>query len=388
MSTSDATPSTSVAEAAAISGWASPVKEWQPRNPAYWLYLWLILNGGFVYMQSFSEYAVAPSTFVIAITANVLYAGIYVSFFARADRYERETTRVALAAFLFGGLVSTWLIAAPANTKLISLYSKWFGLDWAQDFGPAFTAPLTEETAKLAAVIICVLLARHHVRSAYDGLFLGMFAGLGFQVFENVEYMVGSAEKNFNSEPVIDMAFTFGVRATTGLFGHWLWTAVAGAGVGYFVGNPDKSRAHRFGVAGGLLLVVMVAHGLFDAILGLGTISLVIAIPLGIVSFVLVLRFTERQSRSWVNALLADDVGRGTVSEDELAYLTGTLRDRRKHVRSIKRKEGKEAAKRAEWVMEAQNDLAAAIAATEDPQSPEAQAARAEVARLRTVAAT
>lgn len=389
MSTDALTPPlpTDLARSAEVSGWARPVKLWQPRNPAYWLYVWLMANGTFLYVTYLIQTDVDPSTLVLAIALNIVLTLVYVYFFGRADRYEREPAKLAAFSFLFGGLVSTWAIAAPANASMFSLWSKWFGPEWAQKWGAAFTAPLTEETAKLAAVIIAAMLARQHIRGAYDGLLLGMFAGLGFQVFENVSYMTKSASSNFNSEPVKDAVQVFAVRAATGVFGHWLWTAVAGAGVGYYLGsnNQHLSKARRLAVAGGLLLAVMVSHGLFDAVLGLGVIALPIAIVMGIAAFVLTIRFTERRSRDFVAGLLAEDAAAGNVTADELAYLTGTRHDRRKHLRHVKREHGRVGKQRAAWVMEAQNDLAAAIAATEDPHSPQAEAARAELARLRTV---
>jgi len=63
-------------------------------------------------------------------------------------------------------------MAAPANPAVISIYAKLFGVEFAQAWGPALTAPFTEETAKLTGVLICVLLGRQHVRSAYDGMIL------------------------------------------------------------------------------------------------------------------------------------------------------------------------------------------------------------------------
>lgn len=379
----EASNSGAVSVAADVSGWAKPVRLWQPRNPAYWLYVWLVANGALLFATGVSQATVEQSSIVIAFVLNALYALIYVHFFARADRYEREPARLAALAFFFSGLVSTWLIAAPANEALFSLYSKWFGVEWASEFGASFAAPLTEETGKLAAVVIAALLARQHVRNTYDGLLLGMFAGLGFQVFENMSYMTGSASGNFNSEPVKDMLGVFLMRATSGLFGHWLWTAIAGAGVGYYLGNAHRTKAHRLMVAGLLLLAAMVAHGLFDAALSLGPIALPLASALGVTCFMLVLRFTERRTREFVSDLLADDVAAGHVTDEELTYLTAGVRDRRRHLRDIKRNEGKDAARRAQWVMEAQNGLAAAIAATSGPGSPEAAAARSEIARLR-----
>jgi hypothetical protein len=197
--------------------------------------------------------------------------------------------------------------------------------------------------------------------------------------------MVSSAKGNFNSQPLQDVASLFWTRSVSGLYGHWLFTAIAGAGVGYFLGNTDRSKGHRLGVAGGLLLIAMLAHSAWDAMIALGPIALVIAVLIGLPAFILLLRYTGRRNRTWVGDLLAEDVAAGVVTEDELAYLTGTLHDRRKHLRSIKRSDGKPAAQRAEWVMHAQNDLAAAIAATDDIHSPRAETARAEVQRLRTI---
>lgn len=126
--------------------------------------------------------------------------------------------------------MSTWLMASPANGAVLSLYGKLIGIDFAHDWGPAFTAPFTEEIAKLTGVIMMVLLARQHVRSAYDGMLLGMFVGLGFQVFENVQYLCNFVAGNFNSKPTGDMALIFGIRSVTGFWGHWLFTGLSGAG--------------------------------------------------------------------------------------------------------------------------------------------------------------
>ena len=103
----------------------------------------------------------------------------------------------------------------------------------------------------------------------------------------------------------------------------------------------------------------------------------------GITGLVFAFRFANRRQRTWMGALLADEVANGTITEDELAVLEGPHKTKKHYLKSIRKDKGKQAARNAGLVLEAQTDLAAAIAATDDPSGPEATAARAEVARLR-----
>jgi len=100
-----------------------------------------------------------------------------------------------------------------------------------------------------------------------------MFVGLGFQVFENVSYMLSAVQTSFNSDPIRDLTLLFIVRSVTGVAGHWLFTGLAGAGLGYFLGATDRSMGHRIGVFLLFLLFLlfsMFCHGLFDAVGALG----------------------------------------------------------------------------------------------------------------------
>jgi len=67
--------------------------------------------------------------------------------------------------------------------------------------------------------------------------------------------------------------------------------------------------------------------------------------------------------------------------------LEGPRKTKKQYLESIRKDKGKQAARNAGFVLEAQTDLAATIAATDDPSGPEANAARAEVARLRALPA-
>ena len=373
--------------AVAASGWGFPVRFFQPGNPAFWVYVLLVGAGAFIYygiVEGASDY---PTGTILALALCVVYTLPFVWFITRRDRYEREPAKLAILGFLWGGLAASWVMASPANGAILSIYSKLFGVDFASTWGPALTAPLTEETSKYVGLILLFLLARNHVRSAYDGLLLGAFTGLGFQVFENFSYMTNAVENNFGASQAHDVLFIFLMRGVTGIVSHWMFSAIAGTGLGYFIGAKNRSLGHRFAVAAGFMLLAMVAHGSMDAMMAVGLIGLLLAWILGIGGIVFAFRFANRRQRTWMGALLADEVANGTITKEELTVLEGPRKTKKRYLASIRKEKGKQAARNAALVLEAQTDLAARIAATDDPFGPEANAARAEVARLRALPA-
>lgn len=367
-------------EAIDVSG-ARKFRFIQVHNPAFWLYVWLVLNGTYVYFQSLSTIAVEPSAILFAVFLELLYTVPLWWFITRTDRFDKEPAKVAIVGFLWGGLVATWLMAGPANEAILSLYAKVFGVDFATSWGPAFTAPFTEEPSKFVGVIVLVLLARPYIRSMYDGMILGAFVGLGFQVFENVQYIVGGIEADFDQTPIQDGLFVFGARTATGFYTHAVYTAIAGAGLGYFLSRKDKRRGHRWAVMIGLLLVAMVVHGMLDASQAVPVLA-VLAGFASIGAIILVWRFADRGEREWVAVLMADEVADGTITQPELDVIAGRHKVRKHYLKAIKHEQGKAAAKQAGFILDAGYDLATAIASTGDADSPEAEHARAEIRRL------
>jgi len=373
--------------AVAASGWGYPVRFFQAGNPAFWVYLYLVGTGAFLYYGLVKDSTKYATGTILALTLCALFTLPFVWFITRRDRWEREPAKLAVLGFLWGGLAASWVMAAPANGAILSIYAKLFGVDFASSWGPALTAPITEETSKYAGLILLFLLARNHVRSAYDGLLLGAFTGLGFQIFENFSYMTNAVVNNFGASQVQDVMTVFVMRGVTGIVSHWLFSAIAGTGLGYFIGAKDRSFGHRFAVAAGFMLLAMVAHGSMDAVVAVGPLGLVVSWVVGIAGLVFAFRFANRRQRTWMGALLADEVASGTITKDELGVLEGPRKTKKQYLESIRKDKGKQAARNAGFVLEAQTDLAATIAATDDPSGPEANAARAEVARLRALPA-
>lgn len=364
-------------EAAEAQRW----RLYQPHNAAFWIWAWMMLNGLYLYLVGFTESAVHPSAFVIAITLELVYTLPLWWFIARADRFDRQSPKLALIGFLWGGLVSTWMMGAPANSAVLSLWAKLVSVDFATSWGPSLTAPFTEETAKFSGLLIIVLLARRAIRSAYDGIILGAFVGLGFQVFENVQYIVNGIESNFNQSPVQQALIVFGVRSATGFYTHAVFSAVIGGGFGYALNAKNKSTGHRVAAFVGIFFLGMLAHGMLDAV-GVFRAGYFLSPLLGLGGLYFLWKYADRGERTWIRTLMADEVASGVITETELDVIAGSRKTRKSYLKNIKKTEGKAAAKQADHVLEAEYDLAAALAAN-DPSASEIEHARDEITRVR-----
>ena len=364
------------------SGWSYPVRFFQSHNPACYLYWLLVLKGIYVFSGFLFHKAIYPTALFIALSSEALYCLPWIWFLTHKDRYEREPAKLALLGFLWGGLVAPWVMAISGNNAILSLFAKLTSFDFYSHWSPALTAPIVEESSKFVGLVMLALLARNHVRNAYDGFLLGAFVGLGFQVFENVSYIVDAPDESFGSQQVVNALLVLVSRTAVGFWSHPLFTAVAGTGFGYFLEAKNRSFGHRLAVLVGFFLLACLAHACWDAIggfIGFGPIGIVI----GTVTILLAWRFSERRQRKFVRVLLADDVANGIVTEAELAAISNRPKDRRAYIREIKSSSGPDAAKRAGFILDAAIDLAAAIASTDSLDSPAAEAARAEIARVR-----
>lgn len=364
------------------SGWSNSVRFFQPHNPACYLYWLLVLKGTYVFCQLLFASAIYPTALFIALSSEALYCLPWIWFLTHKDRYEREPAKLALLGFLWGGLVAPWVMALPGNNAILSLFAKLTSLDFYSHWSPAFTAPIVEESSKFVGLVMLALLARNHVRNAYDGFLLGAFVGLGFQVFEDVSYIVGAPAASFGSQQVASTLLVLVMRTVSGFWSHSLFTAVAGTGFGYFLEAKNRSFGHRLAVLVGFFLLACLAHSCWDAVVGFIGFGL-IGIAIGTVAILLAWRFSEQRQRKFVRVLLADDVANGIVTEAELAAISNRPKDRRAYLRQIKSSSGPDAAKRAGFILDAAIDLAAAIASTDSLDSPAAKAARAEIARVR-----
>jgi protease PrsW len=372
-------------EAIAVSGWGAPFRFVQPHNACFWVYLALLVTGVW-YLAG--VVAVGGRPFAQAHVAAVLSSGAFAAVFLfalrRIDRFERTPGRLALAAFAIGGLGAPWAIALGGNAAVSSLYTKIFGQAWATDWQAGLSAPFVEETGKGIAFLLVWGLAPLVVRTVYDGLIVGAYVGLGFQVLEDMLYGQNAAFLNFGADQAGAVLDTFWLRSITGISSHALYTALFSAGLIYLIGTRAQPRRIGRGIA--LMLAAVVVHAIWDAAGALaagGPLILAWWVLSAVVSVVVLftaLRWARDREYGWMRDILAPEVTAGVLTDAELAALAGRRRDRRAAVRD--RGDGV-SRRREQHVLAAGRDLAHDLATAGGDDSPAVLHSRAEIARLR-----
>lgn len=246
--------STTVAEQARPQPVAPTPTRWRPLRtplvPAFWVVLALVAIGAWrvalILQHTFGLYPVASS---LALLLFALYAVPFILVVRALDYLEREPPLLLAMAFVWGGLVAI-STAIPANNAIHNIIAKVISPGFADTWYPAIAGPTTEEPLKALGVIAVVLLARAHVNSVVDGFVYGAMVGLGFQVVEDFIYALNAVMFAADGDQVGPVITVFFVRGFIGgLWSHTLFTALAGAGIGYAVVHNKLSWRRRIGVA-------------------------------------------------------------------------------------------------------------------------------------------
>jgi protease PrsW len=363
------------------SGWGEKFHLVQPHNLAFWVYCLLVAAGAVVIS---GQVSIAAAAYSGALTSGIIAFGLlavaYLWYIHYEDRYATIPAKLAAAGFIWGGLGAVGAFALLGNDAAMSLYSKTFGASFTFDWGAALAAPIDEELAKGAGVLLLLTLAPRLIRSPFDGLILGAFVGLGFQISENISYAWIGAANSFG-----DLGATWSTiiaRTLASIPSHWMYTGIFGAGLIWFIGRPEVPARKGLGV--GLMLSAMVMHGLWDASAAIAGDNAISIVP-GIVAFALIGVFvwvydnSASIEREWMRELMAPEVELGVVTPDELEALAGSRSTLKTYVRS------QPSRRTARRVLEAETDLAHQIARDGAAETAAVQQARAAVARARAV---
>ncbi|MGW0394556.1 PrsW family intramembrane metalloprotease [Streptomyces sp. NPDC003042] len=159
----------------------------------------------------------------------------------------------ALIAILANNFATQWIAAATADPSD------------ADQLGSVAIAPVVEESAKAAALLLVFVFRRRHFTGPADGFVLAGFTAIGFAFTENILYL-GNAfyEDVANGTGVLDSvtAATFFVRVVLSPFAHPLFTVLTGLGFG--AAALSTRRAHRAGLPLLGLGLAMGAHALWN----------------------------------------------------------------------------------------------------------------------------
>jgi RsiW-degrading membrane proteinase PrsW (M82 family) len=313
---------------------------------AFWLFVVAMVLGTLygLFMHA-AALLIAPVGLVLSWLLLVFYI-LPVALVVRwLDLYEREPRSMVLGAFFWGGLVAI-VFSGFSNDFWGVFITKVMGAEFASEWSAALTAPIVEETYKYLGIIVLYLIARLEFDDLLDGFVYGALVGLGFSVFEDIFYFIFV----FGGDPIgVIQGFIVRVLAS-GLYGHVMFTGIAGIGLAYFVTRKhDTTLLRRFAVAAGLFLLAVAAHFFWNSPLfgelDLLMYGLVKGMPF-FICLVILVYLARRREHVALTEVLEPELGRGGVTARELTM----LRDRRAR-RATTRELVAKAGVHADWAL-------------------------------------
>jgi RsiW-degrading membrane proteinase PrsW (M82 family) len=198
-------------------------------------------------------------------TALVLFSLFAVPFWWLRGRVADRLTlpAAALALGLVWGATVAVMTSLFSSRALHGLLATAWGPAWAERWSPVLAAPVVEEVVKAAGVVLVVAIAWGRIHGVLDGIVLGAFCGVGFQIVEGYAFAMSSTVLNRAGdvvEPVVAVFLVRGVLA--GLWSHAIFTAIVGAGVAY---AATRKTARSVWVAAGSLAGVIALHALWNS---------------------------------------------------------------------------------------------------------------------------
>ncbi|WP_406452723.1 PrsW family glutamic-type intramembrane protease [Streptomyces sp. NBC_00876] len=204
--------------------------------------------------------------FLVGLGLAVLPVPVLMTAFRWLDRVEPGPWRTMLFAFAWGACAAA-LVAILAN----SFATQWIASATADPgsadtLGATVIAPVVEESAKAAAVLLLFLFRRRDFNGIVDGVVVAGFAATGFAFTENILYLgnaFGEDQQTGSGFASVTVA-TFFVRAVMSPFAHPLFTVMTGIGVGLAASSARHQRVRRivFPLLG--LLLAMGMHALWN----------------------------------------------------------------------------------------------------------------------------
>ncbi|MFD5100493.1 PrsW family intramembrane metalloprotease [Streptomyces albidochromogenes] len=206
--------------------------------------------------------------FLVGLGLAVLPVPLLASAFRWLDRVEPEPWRNLAFAFAWGAFAAA-LVAIIAN----SFATRWIATATAdpagaESVGATVIAPVVEESAKAAAILLIFLFRRRDFTGIVDGVVVAGFTATGFAFTENILYLgnaFGEDQEAGASGLASVTAATFFVRIVMSPFAHPLFTVLTGIGFGLAaLASPRAGRWRRVALPLLGLVCAMGMHALWN----------------------------------------------------------------------------------------------------------------------------
>ncbi|MFJ6678873.1 PrsW family intramembrane metalloprotease [Microbacterium sp. NPDC091382] len=228
------------------------------------------------------------------------------------DRWEPEPRGLVVFALLWGAVAA--VAVALAVGLAVTLAAPWL----PEAVSTVVQAPIVEEIAKGAGVLLVFVAARRAFDGPVDGVVYGALVGAGFAFTENILYfgdslITGGAE---------GAAFTFFLRGILSPFAHVMFTAATG----FALGLAARSGAKGGAALGRWVVGVMVAiclHALWNGsavVADFFALYVTLQVPL-FLAFVVGIILLRREEARLTRERLADYAAVGWFSPAEVDML-------------------------------------------------------------------
>ncbi|MGW2107762.1 PrsW family intramembrane metalloprotease [Streptomyces sp. NPDC001948] len=205
--------------------------------------------------------------FLVGLGLAVLPVPLLLAAFRWLDRVDPGPWRNVLFAFAWGAFAAA-LVAILAN----SFATRWIATTTADPsnadtLGATVIAPVVEESAKAAAVLLIFLFRRREFNGIVDGVVIAGITAAGFAFTENILYLgnaFGEDQQIGTSGVVSVTAATFFVRAVMSPFAHPLFTVLTGIGFGLAAASARRRRVRRVLLPLLGLVLAMGMHSLWN----------------------------------------------------------------------------------------------------------------------------
>lgn len=287
-----------------------------------WVFLVGTILGALVLARDLPD-RIAPSWRGVAAALPVIIvaAALVAVIIVVLDRSHAQVRSAWGLAFLWGA-VGACGIALQINGFASDAVLDVLDDPGATTWSAALIGPLDEETIKGAGVALLLVMYRDRLHRPLQVFAVGAFAGLGFQVVENISYAATFALRDAQSD--VAGALTVSIlRALFGFQSHWVYTGLFAVGLILL-----RSRS-VFGVVG--IALAYLLHFWWNAPSGEnpGVILLLILLKCLVTVSVLagVWVWMVFDQRRWLSSAIASPEAAQLAPPQELASLpTRTLR--------------------------------------------------------------
>ncbi|MCX4666015.1 PrsW family intramembrane metalloprotease [Streptomyces sp. NBC_01381] len=205
--------------------------------------------------------------FLVGLGLATLPVPLLIAAFRWLSRVQPGPWRNLFFSFAWGACAAA-LIAIVAN----SFATRWIATatadpSSADTLGATVIAPIVEETAKAAAVLLVFLFRRREFTGVLDGVVIAGVTATGFAFTENILYLgsaFGTDQLNGGTGLASVTAATFFVRIVMSPFAHPLFTVLTGIGFGIAALGTGRGRLRRVLLPLAGLLLAMGLHALWN----------------------------------------------------------------------------------------------------------------------------